>query len=88
MTTAKITTRSCAALVAAVTGITLPLTGLFLHLARHSQGPRNGVGHTFMMLHEVVGVVFVAAVIVHLIFNRRAFVCHCRALTGLWKKAA
>lgn len=87
MSTAKPTSRCYAALIAAASGLTLPISGIFLHLARHTQGPHVEGGHLFMMTHIILGVVFATAVVWHLVLNRRALACHLRVV-GLGRKTA
>lgn len=79
---AKITPRTVSALAAAGSGLLLPISGLLLHLARHTHAPRLEGWHFFMMSHIIISLVFTAAVVVHLVLNRRALKAHFSAVTG------
>lgn len=62
-------------------GLTLPVTGLCNHLARHANGPR--VGGEWVVAHVTMGALFVALVTWHVTLNRRALAKYLRHRTDL-----
>ena len=83
MATAKpFNQRAFVSLVAAVSGLGLPLTGLFTHLTgTEFLTPRR---HFWMAGHTSLGIVFTAFVVWHVVLNRRALLAHVRGVTGRW----
>ncbi len=67
--------RRFVALTAALSGLCLPFSGLQVHLHQLDSilsAPR----HSWMAIHVALGVLFLAAVVVHATFNRRALMNH------------
>ena len=58
-------------------GLALPVTGLGDHLARHSSGPRAGVG--WVVGHVVIGSLFVVLTTWHAALNRRVLLKYLRS---------
>jgi hypothetical protein len=72
--------RAFVALVAAVAGLGLPLTGLFTHLlGTEAISPRR---HFWMAAHNGLGILFATFVVWHLVLNRRALLAHIRGVSG------
>ena len=80
----KINKRALAALVALISGIGLPFTGLVSHLAGHQlQSTRP----FWMAAHIILGTIFTICVIWHIGFNSKGMANHIRGLVGrprLW----
>lgn len=73
--------RALAAMVALISGVGLPFTGLGNHLLHSSSlhGPR----HFWIVTHEVLGIIFMVSAIWHIILNRKALVNHIRGSAEL-----
>ncbi len=76
----RLNKRALVALVALISGIGLPFTGLGNHLLHSSSlhGPR----HIWIVTHEVLGIIFMVSAIWHIILNRKALVNHIRGSLG------
>jgi hypothetical protein len=72
--------RALAALVALISGISLPFTGLALHLL-HSGSP-EGPRHFWVFAHEALGIIFTASAIWHIHLNRKMLATHLRGPSG------
>lgn len=72
--------RAIVALVALISGAGLPFTGLAVHALK--SGSSRGALHSFIVMHEMLGVVFTVSSIWHVILNRKALVDHIRCSTG------
>src|SRR5512136_1350458 len=72
--------RALAAMVALISGVGLPFTGLGNHLLHSSSlhGPR----HFWIVTHEVLGIIFTVSAIWHIILNRKALANHLRGSAG------
>ena len=68
--------RACVALMIAVSGLGLPVTGVFNHL--HGLESMTLGRHAWMAAHNVLGILFVLFSIVHVVLNRRALWSHLR----------
>jgi len=62
--------RAFTAIMAGLTALTLPFTGLILH--GYSEGAISGDRHFWLMAHVVLGFLFVVFAAWHAIINRRA----------------
>jgi hypothetical protein len=76
----RLNKRALVALVALISGIGLPFTGLPNHLLHSSSlhGPR----HFWTVAHEVLGIIFTVSAIWHVILNRKALANHLRGSAG------
>ncbi len=72
--------RALAAMVALISGIGLPFTGLCNHLLHSSS--LHGTRHFWIVTHEVLGIIFMVSAIWHIILNRKALVNHIRGSMG------
>ena len=75
--------RAFVALVAAVAGVGLPLTGLANHLLQLESMTQQR--HFWMAAHNGLGVIFVTFVVWHVVLNRRAFLTHFRGAAARWR---
>jgi hypothetical protein len=66
--------RAFVALVAAIAGLGLPVTGVANHL--HQLAPMTTARHAWMSAHNILGLLFVVFALWHAILNRRALVKH------------
>jgi hypothetical protein len=69
------------ALIALISGIGLPFTGLATHLL-HSSSPFNGPRHFWIVAHEALGIIFMVSAIWHIILNRKGLANHIRSSAG------
>jgi hypothetical protein len=69
--------RAFITLMAGFTGAGLPLTGLANHLLQ--QEPLTVPRHTFMAVHNVLGLVFCVFTICHILLNRRVLAGYIRS---------
>jgi hypothetical protein len=69
------------ALIAFISGIGLPFTGLATHLL-HSSSPLNGPRHFWIVAHEALGIIFMVSAIWHIILNRKGLANHIRSSAG------
>ncbi len=76
----KMNKRALVALIALISGIGLPFTGLAVHLL-HSNS-LHGARHAWMSTHEALGIIFSISVIWHVILNRKGLVNHIRHSAG------
>lgn len=76
----KLNRQALMALIALISGIGLPFTGLAVHLLQSDspQGPR----HSWMVAHEALGIVFTVSTIRHVILNRKGLMNHIRRSAG------
>jgi hypothetical protein len=76
----RLNKRALAAMVALISGIGLPFTGLGNHLLHSSSlhGPR----HFWIVTHEVLGILFMVSAIWHILLNRKALVSYIRGSVG------
>ncbi len=84
MTQAKpMNQRAFVALVAALSGLGLPLSGLFTHLS----GTESVAGqrHFWMAAHNSLGIIFTAFCVWHVVLNRRALFAHLRGVGDRWR---
>jgi hypothetical protein len=72
--------RAFLALVSALSGMCLPVTGLGAHAAEHS--PDAGAHPTWAAVHTLLGALFVVCATWHAALNRRAIVGHIRRGAG------
>jgi hypothetical protein len=72
--------RAFVALMAAVSGSALPLTGLAVHLLHG--GPAGPGRHAWMAAHWGLGIIFSVFTVWHVSLNRRPFFKYARGLTG------
>ena len=68
--------RAFVALVATMSGLGLPVTGLMNHL--HQTEPATLVRHVWMSAHNSLGIIFVVFAVWHAVLNRRALLSHLR----------
>ena len=68
------------ALVALISGISLPFTGLATHLLDSS--PLNDSRHFWIVAHEELGIIFMVSAIWHSILNRKELANHIRSSAG------
>lgn len=61
--------RAFIAMMAALTGVGLPISGLLLHAS--SGGHFRGGGHVWTVIHVLLGILFTVFVTGHIILNRR-----------------
>lgn len=74
--------RAFAALTAALSGLALPFTGYMIHRAKMS--PQTTALHTWVVVHEILGIVFTLFTVWHAILNRRALLLYMkRGLSGM-----
>lgn len=64
-----------------VSGIGLPISGLFNHYLAF--GPLSVERHFWMSVHNISGILFTIFTISHIIMNRRAIVKHIHSLKGV-----
>jgi hypothetical protein len=76
----RLNKRALVALVALISGIGLPFTGLPNHLLHSS--PLHGARHFWIVAHEVLGIIFTVSAIWHIILNRKALANHLRGSVG------
>jgi hypothetical protein len=69
--------RAFAAMMAWLTGLGLPVSGLILHA--HSDGRIVTGRHTWSTMHVILGVLFVVFVTWHIILNRRCLIAYIRS---------
>jgi hypothetical protein len=69
--------RAFTALMAGLTALTLPFTGLILH--GYSEGAISGDKHAWLMAHVVLGFLFVIFAAWHALINRRALLNYIRS---------
>ena len=73
--------RAFTAIMAGLTALTLPFTGLVLH--GYSEGAISGDKHSWFMAHVGLGFLFVVFAAWHAIINRRALLNYIKAsVTG------
>jgi hypothetical protein len=78
--------RAFVALVAAVAGLGLPLTGVANHLFQmESMTLRR---HARMAAHNGLAVIFATFVVWHVVLNRRAFLAHLRGAAARWRSVS
>ncbi len=66
--------RAIIALVSLISGAGLPFTGLAVHMLKSDS--TNGAHHSFIVMHELLGLMFTVSTIWHVILNRQALVGH------------
>lgn len=76
----KLNKRALVALIALISGIGLPFTGLANHLLQSSS--LHGSRHSWMAAHDVLGIIFTISAIWHIILNRKGLTNHIRGLAG------
>jgi hypothetical protein len=76
----KLNKRALTAMIALISGISLPFTGLAIHLFHSGspQGPRN----FWIAAHEALGIIFTVSTLWHIILNRKALLNHIRGAAG------
>jgi hypothetical protein len=76
----RLNKRALAAMVALISGMGLPFTGLGNHLLHSSSlhGPR----HFWIVTHEVLGILFMVSAIWHVLLNHKALVRYIRDSVG------
>jgi hypothetical protein len=74
-------TRAFVAIVAATSGIGLPVTGLMNH-AHQVEPPFILARHAWMSAHTSLGVIFTVFAVWHVILNRRALLSHVRGIVA------
>ena len=79
-TPGKFNTRAFVALMVALSGLGLPLTGLFNHWL--GQSPMSVERHAWMSAHNVLGLLFLVFSIWHVLLNRRSLWKHVRRSTA------
>lgn len=67
-------------LIALISGIGLPFTGLATHLLHSS--PLNGPRHFWIVAHEALGIIFMVSAIWHTFLNRKGLANHIRSSAG------
>jgi hypothetical protein len=72
--------RALTALIALISGISLPFTGLAIHLF-HSGSP-EGPRHFWIAAHEALGIIFTISTLWHIFLNRKALYNHLRGAAG------
>jgi hypothetical protein len=79
----RLNKRALVALTALISGLGLPFTGLAGHVLQSSSlhTPR----HSWMVAHEVLGIMFTVSAIWHIVLNHKALANHIR---GSAKRAA
>lgn len=81
--------RAFVSLLAAISGLGLPVTGYMCHLS--AMEPMTAQRHVWMSAHNSLGLVFMVAAIWHVILNRQALMRHLRAaaagITGVSREA-
>lgn len=72
--------RAFTALISLISGISLPFTGLAMHVFHSSSlsGPR----HFFIVAHEALGIIFTVSTVWHIFLNRKVLVNHLRGAAG------
>ena len=76
----RLNKRALVALVALISGIGLPFTGLGNHVLHSSS--LHGLRHFWIVTHEVLGIIFTVSAIWHIILNRKALANHLRGSAG------
>jgi hypothetical protein len=76
----KMNPRAFAAIMAGLSGLTLPLTGLALHHHTHHPGAQGY--HGLFHAHVFLGVLFVVFSVWHLVLNRRSLIRYFRDAAG------
>ena len=69
--------RSFVAIMAGLTGLTLPLSGLVLHAYSHH--PRHGGTHEWFSVHVFLGILFTGFAVWHVVLNRRPLLRYLRS---------
>ncbi len=72
--------RALAAMISLISGLSLPFTGLAIHLF-HSGSP-GGPRHFWIAAHEALGIIFTLSTLLHIILNRKALLNHLRGAAG------
>jgi len=72
--------RAFAASMAALTGVTLPLSGWFCHLYQFA--PMTVARHAWMAVHVTTAILFVAFAGFHVVMNRRAIAAYLHGASG------
>lgn len=72
----KLNLRGLVALMLAISGFGLPITGLVNHF--YAQLPASVAGHAWMSAHNALGVLFVMFSVWHVVLNQRALLNYIR----------
>jgi hypothetical protein len=72
--------RALVSMLAIVSGIGLPITGLANHL--HQMERMTSQRHAWMAAHWALGIIFTIAATWHVILNRRALLAHMKSVAG------
>lgn len=72
--------RAFTAIMAAITGIGLPITGVANHI--HQFESMTAARHAWMSAHNVLSILFVAFVVLHIVMNRRAMLNHAKVFAS------
>ena len=75
--------RAFAAIMAAITGIGLPITGVADHIYQFES--MTTARHAWMSAHNVLSILFVAFVVLHIIMNRRTMLNHVKGFVSQHK---
>jgi hypothetical protein len=76
----KFNKRALAAMISLISCLSLPFTGLAIHLF-HSGSP-GGPRHFWIAAHEALGIIFTLSALWHIILNRKALYNHLRGAAG------
>jgi hypothetical protein len=76
----KLNKRALTALISLISGISLPFTGLALHMLHLS--PLSSPRHFWIVLHEALGIIFTISTVWHIILNRKTLYNHLRGAAG------
>jgi len=75
-----INSRSFVAIMAGLTGLTLPFSGLILHAYSHH--PQHGGRHEWFSAHLFLGILFTVFSVWHVVLNRRPLLRYLKSGTG------
>ena len=78
--------RALVALIIALAGLGLPVTGIANHV--HQMEPMTVQRHAWMAAHNMLGTLFVVFSIVHIILNRRALLKYASGLATRLPRAS
>ncbi len=76
----KFNKRALVSLISLISGLSLPFTGLAVHVL-HFASP-NDRGHFWAVSHTALGIVFTISTLWHIILNRKTLINHFRGTAG------